>query len=63
MYIIKQKNFDLNVNEPSKHANTTNINMTNNVSNSIINSNSKKLPKIELIQSQSPKMETQQTNR
>lgn len=59
MYIIKQKNYDLNVSELSKYSNSN----TNNNSNPNLNANSKKLPKIEIVQSQSPKMETQQTTR
>ncbi len=60
MYIIKQKNYDLNVSELSKYSNS---NTNNNNSNPNLNANSKKLPKIEIVQSQSPKMETQQTTR
>lgn len=63
MYIIKQKNYDLNVNESSKQANQQQQQNTANTSNLNLNSNTKKLPKIELVQSQSPKNESQPTTR
>lgn len=57
MYIIKQKNFDLNVAD-SKHQL-----QTNNSNSNLTSQNSKKLPRIELVQSHSPKNESQPTTR